>query len=112
MANIFQIKRRLAGGSSSMTGVSLAAGELAFNEVNNIFYYGSSSNSKDPIGGQGYFTTLDTAQTIDGDKTFQGALNLGTAAVVATASTSDSSNVVANTEFVHNVAAVLDGGSF
>lgn len=114
MANIFQIKRRLAGHADGgdMSNVSLSVGELAFNEVSNVFYYNTSSNSKEAVAGSGKYTTLDTAQTVSGDKTFQGSVDLGSGAVASTATVTDSSSAVANTEFVHNVASVLDGGSF
>ena len=60
MANTIKIKRRPAGGSSGKPS-SLYNGELAFNENDNILYYGYGSgvggaaSSIEQIGGSGYF---------------------------------------------------------
>ena len=109
MANTFQIKRRTSG-SAGAPG-SLLGGELAFNEVDETLYYGSAAGVV-PIGGKGAFVTLDTAQTVVEDKIFSGAVDLGSAAVTVTQTRTDSSVAVANTQFVQDVASLLDGGSF
>lgn len=112
MANTFQIKRRTSGQAGAPA--SLLNGELAFNEVNSTMYYGMADGAPQPIvniGGAGNFVTISTEQTIDGDKSFTGSVALSSA-VAATAVLTASGAEVANTEFVQNVFAVLDGGYF
>jgi hypothetical protein len=108
MANIIQIKRRTSG--SAGAPASLANGELAFNEVDNTLYYGFQSGVS-AIAGYGYFTTVDTSQTIGGSKTFSSSVVLSSA-VAETKATATSSVAVATTEFVQNVFSLLDGGDF
>jgi hypothetical protein len=112
MANTFQIKRRTTG--SAGAPVSLANGELAFNEVDSTMYYGMATGAVTPIvniGGSGNYVTRTTFQTIQGDKAFTASVVLSSA-VVATAVVSASGAEVANTEFVQGVFAVIDGGYF
>lgn len=109
MANTFQIKRRTSG--SAGAPASLLNGELAFNEVDETLYYGGASGIL-PIGGKGAFVTLNTVQTVVEAKTFTGSVDLGSSAVTVTQPKSDSSVAVANTQFVQDVASLLDGGSF
>jgi len=109
MANTFQIKRRT---SNADAPASLLAGELAFNEAVDVLYYGNSDGSIKKIGGSGAFVTYDTTQTVTGAKTFIGSVDLGSAAVTTTQTSTDSSTSVANTAFVQDVASLLDGGSF
>ena len=79
MANTLRIKRRATGNAGAPT--SLENAELAFNEVDNILYYGKGSGGAggsativEAIGGYGAYTTLSTAQTVTGDKTFSGVV--------------------------------------
>jgi hypothetical protein len=79
MANTLRIKRRATGNAGAPT--SLENAELAFNEVDNILYYGKgsggaggSATTVEAIGGYGAYTTLSTAQTVTGDKTFSGVV--------------------------------------
>jgi hypothetical protein len=79
MANTLRIKRRATGNAGAPA--SLENAELAFNEVDNILYYGKgtggaggSATAVEAIGGYGAYTTLSTAQTITGDKTFSGVV--------------------------------------
>jgi hypothetical protein len=93
---------------------SLLNGELAFNEVDNMLYYGMASGAVQPIvniGGAGNYVTISTDQTVAGDKAFSASVVLSSA-VAATAVISASGAEVANTEFVQNIFAVLDGGYF
>jgi hypothetical protein len=93
---------------------SLLNGELAFNEVDNMLYYGMASGAVQPIvniGGAGNYVTISTDQTVAGDKAFTASVVLSSA-IAATAVVSASGAEVANTEFVQNVFAVLDGGYF
>ena len=78
MANTLRIKRRSSAGSAGAP-TSLENAELAFNEADNILYYGTgtggaggSATSVIAIAGYGAYTTLGTTQTITGDKTFSG----------------------------------------
>ncbi len=84
MANTLRIKR--STGSSAPT--SLANAELAYAEGNNILYYGTgtggsggSATAIEAIGGDGYYNTLSTAQTISGNKTFTGTVDLSGATI-------------------------------
>jgi phage-related tail fiber protein len=99
MANTLRIKRRASGSPGAPT--SLANAELAFNEVDNVLYYGKgtggaggTATSVDAIGGPGAFLTLSTAQTVSGNKTFTGDV------IVPTQTASDSSTKAASTAFV------------
>ena len=76
MANTLRIKRRAAGGAAGAPS-SLANAELAFNEQDDVLYYGEgtggaggTATSVLAIGGSGAFATLGTTQTITGNKTF------------------------------------------
>lgn len=84
MANTIRIKRSTG---SSAPG-SLANAELAYAEGSNILYYGTgtggaggSATSIEAIGGDGYYSTLSTAQTISGNKTYTGTIDLSGATV-------------------------------
>jgi hypothetical protein len=90
VANTIRIKR--STGSSAPT--SLANAELAFSEGNAVLHYGTgtggaggSATSIIKIGGAGAFTTLDTAQTISGNKTFTGTLDFSSATIATFATT-------------------------
>jgi hypothetical protein len=80
MANVLRIKRRSSAGATGAP-TSLENAELAFNEADNILYYGKgtggaggSATTVEAIGGFGAYTTLSTAQTISGNKTFTGTV--------------------------------------
>jgi hypothetical protein len=83
MANTLRIKRRATGSAGAPT--SLENAELAFNEVDNILYYGKgtggaggSATTVEAIAGLGAFITLSSEQTISGNKTFSGATIVAT----------------------------------
>lgn len=98
MANTLRIKRRVSGAAGAPSGLKNA--ELAFNEVDNILYYGKGADGNGDattipaIGGDGAFVSLTGTQTISGAKTFTGDV------VVVTQATSDSSTKAASTAFV------------
>lgn len=99
MANTIRIKRRASG--SPGAPASLENAELAFNEVDNILYYGKGTGGAggtattiEAIGGIGAFVTLSSAQTITGNKVFSGTVD------AVTQTLSDSSTKVATTAFV------------
>ena len=82
MANTLRIKRRAAGGAAGAP-TSLANAELAFNEQDDVLYYGEGTGGAGgtattvlAIGGSGAFATLGTTQTITGNKTFTGTVDL------------------------------------
>ena len=83
MANTIRIKKRASTGAAGAPS-SLAPSELAFNENtgDKKLYYGYGDNGDGTassiiaIGGEGAFTTLDTAQTISGNKIFTGTVDL------------------------------------
>ena len=98
MANTIRIKRRTTG--SAGAPASLENAELAFNEVNNTLYYGKGTGGAGgtaseviPIGGNGSFVDLSSAQTVGGTKTFTSEVqadisgNAGTADQLSTSRT-------------------------
>lgn len=105
MANTMRIKRRASGGAGAPS--SLANAELAFNEVDNILYYGKGTGGAggtattiEAIGGSGAYLTLTGTQTVTGAKTFSSTVDLGASAVATTPTSSDNSTKVATTAFV------------
>lgn len=92
MANTLRIKRRATGSAGAPT--SLENAELAFNEVDNILYYGKgtggaggTATTVEAIGGLGAFITLSGEQTISGNKTFSGTVIVATPAANGHAAT-------------------------
>jgi hypothetical protein len=82
MANTIRIKRRAAGGSAGAPA-SLENAELAFNEQDDVLYYGEGTGGAGgaatqviAIAGPGAFATLSTNQTITGNKTFSGTVSI------------------------------------
>ena len=99
MANTLRIKRRASGSPGAPT--SLANAELAFNEVDDVLYYGKgtggaggSATTTPAIAGAGAFLTLSSVQTVSGNKTFSGDI------IVPTQASSDDSTKAASTAFV------------
>lgn len=75
MSNTIRIKRRASGASGAPA--SLDNAELAFNEVDDVLYYGKgtggaggTATSVIPIAGPGQYVDKSTNQTIGGTKTF------------------------------------------
>ena len=111
MANTIRIKRSVSGSSAPTT---LANAELAFTETTTILYYGigtggsgGSATTVEAIGGAGAFTTLGTAQTITGVKTFTGATVLGTPA----SGTLSNCTGISLTAGVTGILPVANGGT-
>lgn len=99
MANTLRIKRRASGSPGAPS--SLQNAELAYNEVDDVLYYGKgtggaggSATTIPAIGGAGAYLTLSSAQTVSGNKTFTGDV------VVPTQASSDDSTKAATTAFV------------
>ena len=80
MANQIRIKRRASTGSAGAPS-SLKNAELAFNEADNVLYYGYGDNGSGDatsivgIAGSGHNVTLASTQSISGSKTFSGTAN-------------------------------------
>jgi phage-related tail fiber protein len=99
MSNTFRIKRRASGSPGAPS--TLANAELAFNEVDDILYYGKgtggaggSATTIDAIAGKGAVVMLTGSQTISGAKTYS------TVPIIPTVTLSDSSTNAASTAFV------------
>ena len=107
MANIIRIKKRAATGAAGAP-TTLAPSEIAFNEnaSDRKLYYGlgddgdGTSSSIIAIGGDGAFATLDTAQTVNGDKTFTGTVDLSGATL--SGNTTFSNNLVVSGDLTVN----------
>jgi len=105
MANTVRIKRRASGSPGAPSSLSNA--ELAFNEVDNVLYYGKgtggaggSATTIEAIGGNGAFVGLTGTQTITGAKTFSGTVALGSSATATTQTAGNNTTSVATTAFV------------
>ena len=99
MANTIRIKRRASGSPGAPT--SLANAELAYNEIDDVLYYGKgtggaggTATTTPAIAGAGAYLTLSSDQTVSGNKTFSGDI------IVPTQASSDSSTKAASTAFV------------
>lgn len=99
MANTLRIKRRASGAAGAPAALENA--ELAFNEVEDVLYYGKgtggvggTATTVEPIGGRGAFAALSGDQSIAGVKTFADS------PLVPTATASDNSNKAASTAYV------------
>jgi phage-related tail fiber protein len=98
MSNTIRIKRRASGASGAPS--SLENAELAFNEVDDVLYYGKGTGGAGgtattvlAIAGPGQYVDRSSNQTIGGTKTFSNTIvgsidgNAGTATKLATART-------------------------
>ena len=107
MANTIRIKRRAAGSAAGAPS-SMANAELAYNEQDDVLYYGKgtggaggSATAVIAIGGPGVYVDKSNDQTIAGVKTFSSS------PVVPTATSSDSSTAAASTAYVKNQAYII-----
>jgi hypothetical protein len=113
MANTIRIKRRASGGAAGAPS-SLENAELAYNEVDDILYYGKGTGGAGgtattipAIAGSGAYTTLTSTQTISGNKTFSGTLELGSSATATTKTAGNNSTAVATTAYVETAVAAV-----
>lgn len=107
MANTVRIKRRASGAAGAPS--TLANAEVAFNEVDDILYYGKgtggsggSATTVEAIGGKGAFVNLTDNQTVGGVKTFSSS------PIVPTPTTGTQ---VANKDYVDNATPNIVGGT-
>lgn len=111
MSNTIRIKRRASGLAGAPS--SLKNAELAFNEVDNVLYYGTGTdingdaNTVISIGGTGAFVDISGTQTVSGDKTFSGIVALGASATATTQSQGDGSTSVATTSYVDTAVGAV-----
>lgn len=111
MSNTLRIKRRATGASGAPS--SLKNAELAFNEVDNVLYYGTGTdingdaNTVISIGGTGAFVDISSTQTVSGGKTFSGSVALGSSATASTATQGDNSTSVATTAYVDTAVGAV-----
>lgn len=111
MANTIRIKRRSSGGGGAPS--SLKNAELAFNEVDNILYYGfgtdinGNANTILAIAGDGAFVNITGTQTISGIKTFSGNVTLSGNSFAVTKSANNNSNAIATTQYVDSAVAAV-----
>ena len=96
MANVIRIKRSTATAAPS----TLANAELAYSEQSSKLFIGvgtggagGSATSIVAIGGTGAYTTLDTTQTISGNKTFTGTCDFSGATLSGNTAFSDNLTV-------------------
>jgi hypothetical protein len=111
MPNTLRIKRRASGNAGAPA--SLANAELAYNEVDDVLYYGKgtggaggTATTVEAIGGTGAMVTRASAQTISGVKTFSAL-----PAISASLASSDNSTNIATTAFVKAQGYLVSGGS-
>jgi hypothetical protein len=83
MANTIRIKRRATGNAGAPS--SLENAELAYNEVDDVLYYGKgtggaggTATTVQAIAGTGAYVSLSGAQTITGNKEFTGTTIVAT----------------------------------
>ena len=108
MYNTILIKRRLPGGAAGAPG-SLSGGELAFNEVDSVLYYGSQAGVI-PIGGSGHFATNSLVGSISADLQSQ-VTNLDsrvTSEVSTLNTTIQSVSSTLDARITSEIAAVID----
>ncbi len=117
MSNIIKLKRRASGSPGAPS--ALKSGEVAVNEVDKILYYGlgddGSGNATTilALAGEGAFLALALAQTITGNKTFTGTVDMtGSSSVTApTVTGTDNSTKVATTAFIKALNYLVKNGA-
>ena len=112
MANTIRIKKRAAGGASG-SPANLAPSELAYSEVDNILSYGfgdagsNVASSVISIAGSGAFATLTGNQTISGNKTFTGTVDLSGATLSGNTTFSNNLTVTGDLD-VQGTTTIID----
>jgi len=90
MASTIRIKRRETGAAGAPG--SLLSGELAYNQVDSKLYIGTSTGIA-AIAGSGAVVDLSSAQTVGGDKTFSGAVDVASLKLAGSAITADAAEI-------------------
>lgn len=109
MPNTVRIKRRTSGAAGAPSSLSNA--ELAYNEVDNVLYYGfgdsggAVASSVQAIAGTGAFVDKTTAQTISGAKIFSAL-----ATCSATIPANDNSATLVTSSWVLNKIGSISSG--
>jgi phage-related tail fiber protein len=100
MANTLRIKRRTSGNAGAPAALQNA--ELAFNEVDDVLYYGKgtggangTATTADAIGGRGAVVMLAGDQTVAGTKTFSSTISGSINGNAATATALQTSRTIA-----------------
>ena len=116
MSNTIRIKKRAAGGAAGAPS-ALRSSELAFNEQDLTLYYGygddgsANATSIIAVAGSGAYVSLTANQTVSGNKTFTGSVDLtGATATAATQTAGTNNTTIATTAFV--TAAVAGAGGY
>lgn len=136
MANTIRVKRRSSGAIGAPA--SLENAELAFNEVDDVLYYGKGTGGAggtattiEAIAGKGAYLALSGDQTVAGTKTFSSTItgsisgNAGTVTngvyttgsyadpswITSIAGTKVSGNISGNSANVTGTVAIANGGS-
>lgn len=136
MANTIRVKRRSSGAIGAPA--SLDNAELAFNEVDDVLYYGKGTGGAggtattiEAIAGKGAYLALSGDQTVAGTKTFSSTItgsvsgNAGTVTngvyttgsyadpswITSLAGTKVSGNIAGNAANVTGTVAIANGGS-
>ena len=110
MANVIKLKRRATGGAAGAPA-SLKTSEPAYNEVDDVLYYGKgddgagNATSIIPISGKGAYVDLSSTQTIAGAKAFSSSPTAPTPA------SNDNTTKVATTEFVQTALSSAGVGA-
>lgn len=109
MASTVRIKRRASGASGAPP--TLQPAELAYNEVDDVLYYGKgaggaggTASTIEAIAGKGSSVQLSGAQTIEGTKTFS------TSPILPTPTTGDNSTKAATTAYVQAAIGSFGAG--
>jgi hypothetical protein len=111
MPNTIRIKRRSSAGAVGAPS-SLENAELAYNEADDVLYYGKgtggaggTATSVVAIAGTGAYVGISGTQTITGNKTFSGTLDLGSSAIATTKTANNNSTAVATTAYVDSAVS-------
>lgn len=120
MPNTIQTKRRIT--STGVSGITLATGELLWQEFDNQLLIKKSTGDVVPVGGEGsatsegMVTTANRNQTIAGTKTFNGIVNhTGSLQIGGTQVTADASELnkldgaTVTTAELNKLAGVTEG---
>lgn len=120
MSNTIRIKRRAQGGGAGAP-TTMANGELAMNEHNDVLWYGEGTGGAGgtatqaiPVGGSGAFVALSGNQTsIAGEKTFTNLLRAANGMKVGTSNlfSENAGTLVADSIVVNTGTVTFENGA-